>query len=252
MLEPGYGYVRISHFQERTGDEFIRTLEGLRRENGGTLQGLVLDLRNNPGGLLEEAVAVANRFVGDRPGNALIVSTRGREQGAEVTYRATIGEKEPPYPMVVLVNSGSASASEIVAGALQDHRRAVVMGGQTFGKGSVQSILQLPGGAGIKLTTARYYTPAGRSIQATGITPDIVVEQLSLNGVPSDAGHADLREADLDGHLPGEGEPAPEPPRREAASPHPGSVAGTPTPEDHQLYRALELLKGLRKAAAAP
>jgi carboxyl-terminal processing protease len=249
LLEAGFGYVRISHFQERTEDEFVRTLGELRRQNGGPLQGLVLDLRNNPGGLLEQAVAVANRFVGDRPDNSVIVSTRGRQQGEDVVYRATLGEKEPSYPLVILVNSGSASASEIVAGALQDHRRAIIMGEQTFGKGSVQSILQLPGGAGIKLTTARYYTPAGRSIQARGIVPDIQVGQLETNGTVADERHPVVREADLDGHLPGDGEPAPGTPGVGSAGKGAKVPAAARLPEDYQLFRALELLKGLKATA---
>lgn len=249
MLEPGYGYIRISHFQERTGEEFVRTLTALKRENGAALQGLVLDLRNNPGGLLEEAVAVANRFLGDRQDNALIVSTRGRIQGSEGVYNATIGEKEPLYPMVVLVNGGSASAAEIVAGALQDHHRAVIVGSQTFGKGSVQSILQLPGGAGIKLTTARYYTPAGRSIQATGITPDIEAGQLDMNGAVTEEKHSVLRERDLEGHLPA-GEETDSLPRKTDAAVAVADSMKAKRPsggllEDYPLFRALELLKGL-------
>lgn len=253
QLAPGYGYVRISHFQEGTGEEFGNILKEMRRQNGGVLQGVVLDLRNNPGGLLEEAVAVANHFVGDRPDNALIVSTRGRDQESDVAYRATIGEKEPHYPVVVLVNSGSASASEIVAGALQDHGRAVVMGETTFGKGSVQSILQLPGGAGIKLTTARYYTPTGRSIQASGIVPDIVVQQLSLDKTQKSTGRSSLREADLDGHLTGEGEGVPASGAAKPtapATPGQGAASALDVSADYQLYRAMELLKGLQAAGA--
>jgi carboxyl-terminal processing protease len=254
ILEPGYGSIRIAQFQEGTGEEFESTLEKLRQMNGGQLRGLVLDLRNNPGGLLEEAVAVANRFLGERPETAEIVSTRGREPGTSETFTATIGPKEPPYPLVVLVNGGSASASEIVAGALQDHRRAVIMGTQTFGKGSVQSVLQLPHGAGLKLTTARYYTPAGRSIQARGITPDILVQQYQQPAVTETDKQRQLREADLDGHLPADGDGGAS---RHVTKPRqPGKPAeatkgsGEKASQDHQLQRALELLRGLQQVSA--
>jgi carboxyl-terminal processing protease len=254
ILEPGYGYIRVAQFQEGTGEEFEKTLEKLRQMNGGQLRGLVLDLRNNPGGLLEEAVAVANRFLGERPETAEIVSTRGREPESSETYTATIGPKEPPYPLVVLVNGGSASASEIVAGALQDHRRAVIMGTQTFGKGSVQSVLQLPHGAGLKLTTARYYTPAGRSIQARGITPDIPVQQyLQATATAADK-QRQMREADLDGHLPADGEGGtPRPDTKPKGPGKPADATKVPAekvPQDHQLQRALELLKGLQAVSA--
>ena len=199
-LEPGYGYLRIMQFQARTGADLTTALETLKKENGGTLQGLILDLRNNPGGLLDQAVSVANHFIGDRLDNGLIVYTRGREESSRQNFTATIGDKEPPYPMVVLINGGSASASEIIAGALQDHGRAVIMGTQSFGKGSVQSIMGLPNNAGLLLTTAKYYTPKGRSIQAKGITPDIVVESLVLNGKTKPEGNP-FREKDLDNHI---------------------------------------------------
>jgi carboxyl-terminal processing protease len=254
ILEPGYGSIRIAQFQEGTGEEFESTLEKLRKMNGGQLRGLVLDLRNNPGGLLEEAVAVANRFLGERPETAEIVSTRGREPGSSETFTATIGPKEPPYPLVVLVNGGSASASEIVAGALQDHRRAVIMGTQTFGKGSVQSVLQLPHGAGLKLTTARYYTPAGRSIQARGITPDILVQQYQQPAVTETDKQRQLREADLDGHLPADGDGGASRPVTKPRQPGKPAEAtkgsGEKASQDHQLQRALELLRGLQQVSA--
>ena len=186
------GHVRIRNFHERTDAQLQRALERLRAENGGEpLAGLVLDLRNNPGGLLDQAVAVADRFLA---GGLTVVTTRGRGSKPQATYRSRERDTEPPYPMVVLVNAGSASASEIVAGALQDHHRAVVMGAQTFGKGSVQTLIELQDGSGLKLTVSRYYTPSGRSIQEHGITPDY-----ALGG---EAGGT--REKDLRRHFPGE------------------------------------------------
>ena len=276
-LEPGYGYLRIMQFQSRTGVDLTAALETLKKENGGTLQGLILDLRNNPGGLLDQAVSVTNHFVGERPDNALIVYTRGREESSRHDFNASIGEKEPPYPMVVLINGGSASASEIIAGALQDHGRAVIMGTTSFGKGSVQSIMGLPNNAGLLLTTAKYYTPKGRSIQAKGIIPDIVVENLLLNGKTKPEA-APFREKDLDNHITdGSKKPVgPEQPEKPAnpAQPQPPAPPQQPgdlkkppvddfhlpsktltddqVKQDYQLLRALDLLKGwelLKKAA---
>ncbi len=207
LVEPGYGWVRITQFQENTTAELAKHLSGLYKE--GKLQGLVLDLRNDPGGLLNGAIGVSAAFL---PPEVKVVSTDGRTEDAKQEFKARAqdylrGTKEDPLktlppeirkvPMIVLVNGGSASASEIVAGALQDHKRAIVVGTQTFGKGSVQSVLPLPGNTAIKLTTARYYTPEGRSIQAKGITPDIVVEE-SPNG---NGAAMRVREADLDRHL---------------------------------------------------
>src|SRR5205085_459207 len=207
MLEPGYGLIRVTQFQEHTGENLVSALNDLYKQSGGEMKGLILDLRGNPGGLLNAAVAVSAAFL---PKNALVVYTDGRTEDAKMRLTATKENyvrgafkedyiaKEPAaaktVPMVVLVNGASASASEIVAGALQDHHRAVILGTQTFGKGSVQTILPLPNNQAVKLTTARYYTPGGRSIQAKGIAPDIVVE---------DAADAQvlLREADLQHHL---------------------------------------------------
>lgn len=205
-LENGYGYIRVTQFQENTTQSVARQLAELSKS--GDLKGLVLDLRNDPGGLLNSAVGVSAAFL---PPKALVVSTDGRVEDAKHKYFASPedynrGTKDDALkglpasaktvPMVVLVNGGSASASEIVAGALQDHKRAVVMGTQSFGKGSVQTVLPLPQGAAIKLTTARYYTPSGRSIQAKGIVPDIVVEE-----TPNGEAHDRIREADLERHL---------------------------------------------------
>lgn len=212
ILESGFGYLRVTQFQEETAPDVARHLDKLfkDKDNKEPLRGLVLDLRNDPGGLLHGAVGVAATFL---PAKTLVVSTDGRTNDAKHKYFASPedylrGTHEdflknlPPsvktMPLVVLVNGGSASASEIVAGALQDHKRAVVLGTQTFGKGSVQTVLPLSNNAAIKLTTARYYTPSGNSIQAKGITPDIVVEE-SPNGTR--AAHERLREADLERHL---------------------------------------------------
>ncbi|MBS1190750.1 MAG: family peptidase [Rhodocyclaceae bacterium] len=206
LVEPGYGWLRITQFQENTGDNMVKHLNDLTKQ--GPLKGLVLDLRNDPGGLLNGAIGVSAAFL---PPNTKVVSTDGRTEdakqeflarpadylrGSKDDYLKSLPASIKTVPMVVLVNSGSASASEIVAGALQDHKRAVIMGTQTFGKGSVQTVLPLPGSAAIKLTTARYYTPSGRSIQAKGIVPDIVVEE-----TPDGAPGTHIREADLERHL---------------------------------------------------
>lgn len=173
-LEPGgVGYVRIKSFQDRTDVHLAKALDELKRHNGGPLSGVVLDLRNNPGGLLDQAIRVADRFLLE----GVIVTTQGRGPAQRDEERAHPVDTEPGYPLVVLVNGGSASASEIVAGALQDHRRAVLLGSKTFGKGSVQSVIDLEDGSGLKLTVARYHTPSGRSIHETGIEPDVRVEE---------------------------------------------------------------------------
>jgi carboxyl-terminal processing protease len=274
LVEPGYGWVRITQFQENTTAELAKHLSGLYKE--GKLQGLVLDLRNDPGGLLNSAIGVSAAFL---PADVKVVSTDGRTEDAKQEFKARAqdylrGTKEDPLktlppeirkvPMIVLVNSGSASASEIVAGALQDHKRAIVVGTQTFGKGSVQSVLPLPGNTAIKLTTARYYTPEGRSIQAKGITPDIVVEE-----TPNGNGAAmRVREADLDRHLNNDREK--EAAGKDAAKPDAKPQTKTPTkpgkekngkdeaeddlPQrleyaskaDYQFQQALNLLKGLQ------
>jgi len=209
LLEPGYAYFRVSQFQEHTGETLARAVEKLFKENQGPMRGIVLDLRNDPGGLLNGAVAVSATFL---PAGSLVVYTDGRTEDSKMKLNATpehylrgrmkedyvrkLPQEVKTVPMVVLVNAGSASASEIVAGALQDHRRAVVMGQQTFGKGSVQTILPLGNNTAIKLTTARYYTPSGRSIQAKGILPDI-----PLDDGTTDRAALKLREADLTKHL---------------------------------------------------
>ncbi len=194
---PGYGYLRIRVFTERTEQYMMQALKKLKKDNKAPLKGLVLDLRNNPGGLLNQAIRVADRFIE----KGLIVETRGRSKRLDDSSAHRRGT-EPRYPMVCLVNGGSASASEIVAGALQDHKRALIMGVRTFGKGSVQTVVGLKDGSGLKLTIARYYTPNHRSIQEQGIIPDVVVPRSSPVG---DTEIHITRESDLDGHLHREG-----------------------------------------------
>ena len=196
LLETGFGYVRVIQFQTGTATSLRQQLARLAREAGTALNGLVLDLRDNPGGVLDGAIQVSDTFLRD----GLIVSTRGRAEDSEVTFSASPKDYLNDAPLVVLVNGGSASASEIVAGALQDHGRALILGTTTFGKGSVQTILPMLNGAALKLTTARYYTPNDRSIQATGITPD-VVSQPAESSQTLDRDASRLRESDLAGHL---------------------------------------------------
>jgi len=258
VIEPGYAWVRVSQFQESTPESMVKHLDGLFKQ--GPVKGLVLDLRNDPGGLLHGAVAISSAFL---PAKSLIVSTDGRAEDARKKFFASPEDyargsrsedvlKALPaavksVPMVVLVNGGSASASEIVAGALQDHKRAIVIGTQTFGKGSVQTIMPLGNNTAIKLTTARYFTPGGRSIQAKGITPDVLVED------PSDV-QARVREADLTRHLENgqikDKEGAPVTPRTKPAATPPGVVPGEQKPtelgskDDFQLQQAIAYLKG--------
>lgn len=198
MLEPGYGYIRISSFQSKTTRNVIAAVEKLLKTSDQNLSGLILDLRNNPGGVLTGAVGVSDIFLDD---GELIVFTKGRVEDAELNYSASTNDTLNDAPVVVLINEGSASASEIVAGALQDHQRAVIMGQKSFGKGSVQTILPLKENAALKLTTARYYTPSGKSIQSEGIVPDIVVEELHGGEGEDNERFQFVREADLQGHL---------------------------------------------------
>ena len=259
IIEPGYGYVRVVQFQENTGRYLVDHLNRIYKD--APLKGLVLDLRNDPGGLLHGAVGVSAAFLA--PG-ALVVSTDGRTDDAKRRYSATpddylrgsshdflraLPKGVKDVPMIVLVNGGSASASEIVAGALQDHHRAIVMGTQTFGKGSVQTILPLNNSSAIKLTTARYYTPSGRSIQAKGIEPDIVVEE-----APTGQSVQRVREADLLGHLENDRDANAE---KSASTSDKGGEHGDDGEsgpvrfemagkDDHQLSQAVNLLKGLQ------
>jgi carboxyl-terminal processing protease len=275
LVEPNYGYVRITQFQEHSGENLVSALKDLQTQNkGDPLSGLVLDLRNDPGGLLNTAVSVSGAFL--KP-NDLVVYTDGRTEDAkmrltnsrenylrpgESDYLKNLPVWTKKVPMVVLVNGGSASASEIVAGALQDHKRAVVLGTQTFGKGSVQTILPLNNGTAIKLTTARYFTPNGRSIQAKGITPDIIVEDATISS--NEEPKMEVREADLDKHLSNDQEGSSKTetkPKEEKAKddkskdtkpatdkPHgksklePGEIVSK---NDYQFNQALTLLKGL-------
>ncbi len=230
QLEAGYGYIRITQFQAGTAEGLRSALTELKKQHGGSLDGLVLDLRNNPGGVLNAAVAVSDTFLRD----GVIVYTKGRVEDAALRFTATPTDYLDGAPMVVLVNGGSASASEIVAGALQDHGRAVIMGTKTFGKGSVQTILPMENGAALKITTARYYTPKDRSIQATGIEPDVTVEDLQVSR-RDEAQDEALREADLAGHLENENGDGP------AAA----SEVDDPIGDDYQLREALNLLKGV-------
>lgn len=261
-LEPGYGYIKILQFQERSAEDFTKALQTLKDQNKGNLKGLIVDLRYNPGGLVDVAVKIAGQFVGEGfSSDGTIVSTKGRERSANRTLYASVGEKEPHYPMVVLINGGTASASEILAGAFQDHKRAVIMGTQSFGKGSVQSILPMRGGAGLKLTTARYYTPSGRSIQAKGITPDIIVGRVDLATAKKQA-ELPVHEKDLVNHITdGKGEGKEQKPEEKQAEPEKKGKDGKPveeksggkkpavtddeTSKDYQLSRAIELLKGV-------
>lgn len=230
MLEDGFGYVRISQFQSRTGPQLLDALEELSAKDEQPLKGLVLDLRNNPGGVLQSAVAVSDAFL--REGT--IVSTEGPRDRAHMDFEATASDALAGAPIVVLVNGGSASASEIVAGALQDHRRAVLMGAPTFGKGSVQSVLPLNSGLVAKLTTAKYFTPSGRSIEADGIVPDVVLDE----------GLRVARDEDAERHgreLDEQAQEGVERERDEDALEHRGEIAR----DDYAIFEALNLLKGL-------
>lgn len=241
-LEGKIGYLRISSFNEQTDTGVNDEIGKLKTQAGGVLDGVILDLRNNPGGLLSQAVAVADAFLEQGE----IVSTRARKPEDAQRFNAKEGDLAQGLPLVVLINAGSASASEIVAGALQDHRRALLLGTKSFGKGSVQTIVPLSGHGAMRLTTARYYTPSGRSIQAVGIEPDIVVEPARIEALQPGR---ERREADLRGALDRRGETAPPPTKddggddddagAEAPRGQPGKI------EDYQLARALDLVRGL-------
>ena len=242
-LEPGYGYIRLAQFQERSDRDLQRALEKFAAEKSG-IKGLVLDLRNNPGGLLTQAVRVSDLFLE----SGMIVYTEGRIEAQKQKYFAQKDGTWTDFPVVVLVNGGSASASEIVAGALQDHKRAVVLGTKTFGKGSVQTILPLDDNSALRLTTARYFTPAGRSIQATGIVPDIVLDNASADGKTEPARRPGIREENLPGHL---NNPQQSPnsqqeqldKEREKQIPSLAPTGDDTIDKDTQLKRALDLLK---------
>lgn len=239
MLEDGYGYLRIAQFQVNTGKDVVKELDKLKteqEEKGQPLKGLVLDLRNNPGGVLQASVEVADAFLED----GLIVYTEGKIENAELTYSAMPGDNTNGLPLVVLINGGSASASEIVAGALQDHERGVIMGTRSFGKGSVQTVMPISEETAIKMTTALYFTPNGRSIQAQGIEPDVIVERAQVTKL-EERGRR-VTEADLKGHL-GNGNGGSESNAKDRA----GDKSGVEdlSSKDNQVYEALTLLKGM-------
>lgn len=228
IIEDDFGYIRISQFQSNTGSEFADQINKLKQQNK-ELKGFVLDLRNNPGGVLQASVHVVDALID----KGTIVSTKGRLENNDQLFSATTGDASEGLPFVVLINGGSASAAEIVAGALQDHSRAIIMGTRSFGKGSVQTIFPVDKNKGIKLTTARYYTPSGRSIQAQGIVPDVIIERATITQINEDNG---VKEADLAGHLSN------------------GNAGKTATGDanskskniaDNQLFEAINMLKGL-------
>ena len=229
LLEDNYGYIRITQFQLHTGEEVEKSLEALYEKTEGELHGLVLDLRNNPGGVLQAAVEVVDAFITE----GLIVYTEGRLSNSELRFTATESNPSQGVPVVILINEGTASASEIVSGALQDHKRAVIMGTQSFGKGSVQTVLPLASDRALKLTTALYYTPSGRSIQAQGVSPDIEVKPARLTPLEDTL---QIKEADLEGHLEN-GQDKKESKKKASNS----DLAK----QDYQLFEALSLLKGI-------
>lgn len=223
-LEPGFGYVRVAQFQENTGQQFKQTLETLLKNDPG-LKGIVLDLRNNPGGLLYASIEVTDAILD----GGMVVYTEGRLPSANSTYHASAGDILNGLPIVILINEGSASAAEIVAGALQDHRRAVLLGTNSFGKGSVQTVIPLGEDRGIKLTTARYFTPNKRSIQAEGIKPDIIVEPAEIKLLKR---QNNIKEANLSGHLSNNTD-------------YQAATSNNIAMDDNQLHDALNILKGL-------
>jgi len=241
ILEPGYGYIRISNFQSKTARDLVDELSNLKKENKSELKGLVLDLRNNPGGVLSAAADVSDAFINE----GKLVYTQGRIANSAFEFNAKPGDIMNGSPVVVLINGGSASASEIVAGALQDHHRAVIMGSKSFGKGSVQTIQELRSGGAVKITTARYFTPSGRSIQGEGITPDIILDRYDIKDSKGD-NSLHIKESDLTGSIsnPTKSQEAiqkaeEEGKKAEEEKPH------LRASEDFQLYEALLLLKGL-------
>jgi len=253
MLEPGFPYIRVVQFQAKTTRDFQKALKDAAKE--GAIKGLVIDLRNNPGGLLDQAVRMADIFID----KGIIVSTRGRIKDQNMVFEAEADAETYKFPIVVLVNEGSASASEIVAGALKDHKRAVILGTQTFGKGSVQTIIPMNDGSGLRLTTARYYTPSGESIQAKGITPDVVVHNREVDEIDDEAVSQKrkfLREKDLKHHITnGQQEEKEEEVKKEEPAMVESKTKGDkgkakkqPQDEmkdDAQLQAALTLLKGV-------
>jgi len=241
ILEPDFGYIRISNFQSKTARDLVSEVSSLKKENENELKGLVLDLRNNPGGVLSAAADVSDAFLDE----GKLVFTRGRIANSDFEFNAKPGDILNGVPIVVLINGGSASASEIVAGALQDHKRAIIMGSKSFGKGSVQTIQELRSGGAVKITTARYFTPKGRSIQGEGITPDIILDRYDIKDSKED-GNSRIKESDLTGSISN-------PTKSQEAiikAEEDGKNAEEETPhlrasDDFQLFEALLLLKGL-------
>lgn len=242
LYDGEYGYVRLSHFQQTTSSDLTKAINDLKQQSHGNLKGLILDLRNNPGGLLDSSIEVANTFLQNSKSDPqeLIVYTKGRLPGSEFTAKTTPGDLLHKAPMVVLINEGSASASEIVAGALKDNHRAIIVGTKSFGKGSVQTVLPLGKNRGIKLTTAFYYTPSGVSIQAEGITPDIVVEDIHVPKSKKEESDAslELKEADLKGHFENANKKSTDPVIQKENDEN-------LVYDDYQLNEALGVLKGL-------
>lgn len=240
IIEPGFGYARISNFQTHTAEDLRKAVEKLKNETDKAeekLNGLVLDLRNNPGGILNAAVGVSDLFLD----SGMIVYTEGRISESKLKFTAKPSDILKDAPIIVLVNGGSASASEIVAGALQDHNRAIIMGEQTFGKGSVQTILPMNSEAAVKMTTARYFTPSGRSIQASGIKPDIIIENIRVDSEKT-PNFVQVKESELSGHL-GNGDA--EEDSKEAAKKKEDTNKPSLAETDYQLYEALNVLKAL-------
>lgn len=247
LLSDGYGYIRLTQFQALTGKDMLQAIEQLKQQANGKLKGLVLDLRNNPGGLLDSAIQVSDAFLGnDKSGKPeMIVYTEGRQPGSKFTALANPNPVDAidNAPMVVLINNGSASASEIVAGALKDNKRAIILGTKSFGKGSVQTVLPLDSKTGIKLTTALYYTPSGISIQAKGIIPDIIVEAIDVpKGTSKKTDLTSFSEAELSGHLVNKNNP-----ENTAVKKAPIKTADL-IHDDYQLYAALTVLEGMALA----
>ena len=236
LLTPEVGYVRISNFQSKTAKDLSTALKSL--EKGRKLKGLILDLRTNPGGLLSQSIEVSDLFLG----SGVIVTTKGRNSSQNVSATAHKNKTERNYPIIVLVNGGSASAAEIVAGALQDNKRALILGTRTFGKGSVQTIVPLSDGSGLRLTTARYYTPSGKSIQSSGITPDIETAFIPSNKQDDKKKHLFLREEDLEGHMPEEGDDGDES-TKEKLEVEKDKQAKMLIEKDNQIHYALQLLQ---------
>jgi len=241
MLDPGYGYVRITNFQSKTGRDMVAAIKKLKKENKADLKGLVLDLRNNPGGVLNAAADVSDAFIE----SGKLVYTEGRIENSHFEFDAKPGDVMNKAPIVVLINGGSASASEIVAGALQDHHRAILMGSKSFGKGSVQTIQELRNGGAVKITTARYFTPSGRSIQGDGITPDITLDKLKVTKADDEDSIDRLKEADLSHHLSNPTKTDAEIEKSAKTTEDKSKGDKMLATDDYQLHEALMLLKGL-------